>query len=379
MANLIDYARAVSAQPFATLPPTPVDGVILAQLAYFPFAQLAGARNRFGTLRDPAVLTALTQDTWRPAQNLALLTALVTSPRYRDVRWHSAVTELDVAAEKQFSAITFSLPTGVHVLAFRGTRANFVDWKEDFNLAYLQTIPSQRAALAYLTHVAAHYPGRYALVGHSKGGNLATYAFVHAAPALQAQVLAVVNADGPGLGTPLPAALRPRVHKLVPQSSLIGTLFDPTQDYQVVDSAAHALNQHDPFSWRVRGHDFATRPALDGGAQYTQRSIAAWVASLDDATKQQALAAAYALVTETQATTFAELLADWPQTTRTLLAGLRAQDETTSAQWRQVLAQLIAALWASLPTPARPDWPARLPRLFHVKHQGGPDEKSPRL
>ncbi|WP_179393788.1 Mbeg1-like protein [Lacticaseibacillus absianus] len=357
MDNMTRYAARSGTQPFDVLAPTVVDGVILAQLAYFPFETLGGGLNRLDALQDPALRQALVQDTWRPAANAALLAVLAAQPRYRTIRWHSAVSQLDVQAEQQFSAITFSLPTGVHVLAFRGTRAAFVDWKEDFNLAYLQTIPSQRAALAYFIDIAARFPGRYALAGHSKGGNLATYAYAHAPAALQAQVAAVVNADGPGLGTPVPPALQARVHKLVPQSSVIGTLFDPEQVYQVVESTAHALNQHDPFTWRVAERDFVYRPATDALAQYTQRSIAAWVAGLDDETKRAALDAAYALVTQGHATTFADLRTDWPQSARAILTGLRHQDPAVTAQWRRVLSQLLAALWQSLPQPKRPDWP----------------------
>ncbi|WP_461227368.1 Mbeg1-like protein [Lacticaseibacillus suihuaensis] len=365
MLNLTGYAKQVGSLSFAQLPLTAVDGVILAQLAYFPFNLIAPSLNRLGDL-PPAAFTALTQDTWKPGPNAALLAVLAHQPRFRDIRVHDAVDQLDAALEKQFSAVTFSLPGGQHVLAFRGTRAAFVDWKEDFNMAYLKTIPSQRAALAYLEGIAARFPGPLTLVGHSKGGTLATYAFVKAPPALQNRVTAVYNADGPGIGTAVVPVLRSRIHKLVPQSSLIGTLFDPDQEYQVIQSTAHALGQHDPFSWPVQGHAFVPLATTDGLSQYAQRSIAAWVAELDAATKRACLDAAYALVLRTDASTFAELRGQLPQSAKAILTGLRDTDAATHANWRRAVTALIAALWASLEPPA---WhlpapvAARLPEL----------------
>ncbi|WP_225049350.1 Mbeg1-like protein [Lacticaseibacillus kribbianus] len=377
MLNLTGYAKAVGDRSFAALPVTTVDGVIFAQLAYFPFHTIAPTLNRLGDL-PPASFTALTQDTWRPGPNAALLAVLAHQPRYQDIRVHDAVDRLDAELELQFSAVTFSLPGGRHVLAFRGTRAAFVDWKEDFNMAYLQTIPSQRAALAYLDKIAAHYPGTLILAGHSKGGTLATYAFAHAAPALQARIAAVYNADGPGLGTVVDPPLRARIHKLVPQTSLIGTLFDPDQEYRVIQSTAHALGQHDPFSWPIRDNAFVPVPETDLLSRYAQRSIAAWVQDLDVATKKACLDAAYALVVRTDTATFAELKDQLPQSARAILAGLRETDGTTHAQWRRAVAALIAALWAGLEPP---DWhlPAavatRLPELKRLVTEGLPPWK----
>lgn len=300
----------------------------------------------------------MTQHTWRPAENLALLKLMTHAPRYRPIAWHDQVTQLDVEAQKQFSALTLTLPHG-QFIAFRGTRADFVDWKEDFNMAYMQAIPSQKAALAYFKRIAATYPGPYFLGGHSKGGTLATYAFVEAPGALQDQVQAVFNADGPGIGKPVPTPLSPRVHKLVPKTSLIGTLFDPDSDFTVVQSRAHGFSQHDPFSWTVSSEDFVSLPKTDLLSQLSQDTIATWTASLSDETKQACLDAAYALVTRTDATSFAELKSNWPQNAKIILAGLRHGDPTAHQQWQLAIGQLTVALRGALPRPHLPvvDWP----------------------
>ncbi len=358
MLNMLDYARSYAQEPFSAVPLGPIDGVLLAQLAYFDFAQLPVTSGTLHALRKSADLKALTVHTWRPAENLALLKLMTRAPRYQTIAWHDQVSQLDVEAQKQFSALTLTLPHG-QFIAFRGTRADFVDWKEDFNMAYMQAIPSQKSALAYFQRIAATYPGPYFLGGHSKGGTLATYAFAEAPGALQDQVQAVFNADGPGIGKPVPTVLAPRVHKLVPQTSLIGTLFDPDSGFSVVQSRAHGFRQHDPFSWEVAGEDFASLPKTDLLSQLAQDTIANWTASLSDETKQACLDAAYALVTRTDATSFAELKRNWPQNAKIIFSGLRHGDPMAHQQWQLAIGQLIIALRANLPKPHLPavDWP----------------------
>jgi hypothetical protein len=44
-------------------------------------------------------------------------------------------------------AVTFLLGDRTRYLAFRGTDADVVGWKEDFNMAFQTPVPAQRAAL----------------------------------------------------------------------------------------------------------------------------------------------------------------------------------------------------------------------------------------
>lgn len=352
---LIDYVQLTKTIPFTHMRPTAVDAVIFAQLAYLSFDQEPTDSGELRALGEKA--EALASGTWKAAANAELFAALARSQRYGAVTWHHPITQLDVHQEKQFSAVSFTLPTGDLVVAFRGTSAAFVDWKEDFNLAYQQSIPSQHAAFAYLIKVASLTAGRVWVVGHSKGGNLATYAFVHAPSWLQAHVNQVVNADGPGLGQTLPAKLQARVLKLVPQTSVIGTLFDPSQDYRVVASTAHGIGQHDPHSWQTNGVTFSYLPATDALSQYTQKSINAWVDGLDGTTKQSVLNAMYHLAQATDTNSFTELVAQWPKSTKMILSAINQQTPETQAQIRQVGAALFTALRQSLPPLAWPKLP----------------------
>ena len=119
--------------------------------------------------------------------------------RYGNVILCGYVDHLDPSMEKQFSALTCLLEDDVMLITYRGTDNTLVGWKEDFNMTFLDTIPSQKEAVQYLEAMAIAYPDRrIILCGHSKGGNLAVYAAAFCSFAIQNRIQRVYNHDGPG-------------------------------------------------------------------------------------------------------------------------------------------------------------------------------------
>lgn len=342
MADYFDYLNKFGGVTFDQQTISIVDAAILAQLAYCNFG--LQTYGRLGDLTQADAKVMIT-GTWQEARNLQLLTTLAKTPRYQNVHWLAAIDEFDPQRQQQFSAVTFQLTPDTYYLSFRGTRASFVDWKEDFNLTFLDAIPSQLAASKYFAEIADYYPGNYYLGGHSKGGNLATFAFAHAGE-LQNYVQMVYNLDGPGLQHPLTPD--PKILKLVPQSSLIGIILDPSQDFAVVHSTASGFNQHDLFSWETRQRDFVYLPALDVRSRYAQKLLNQWVESLDDDTKQQALDAAYQVVQNTEQETFADLAKQPASSAKAILSGLKDADRSA---WKTAAHGLAQAFIDNVPKP----------------------------
>lgn len=132
-------------------------------------------------------------------------------------------------AEKQFSAITILLEDETAFLAFRGTDSSLVGWKEDFNMSFMDAVPAQREAEAYLGMIAVCFDRELRLGGHSKGGNLAVYAAAMCPYEVQSRILAVYNHDGPGFQANMLRRegyqrVLSRVHTFLPQSSVVGML-----------------------------------------------------------------------------------------------------------------------------------------------------------
>ena len=68
---------------------------------------------------------------------------------------------VDETSEMQFAAMTFKLAEKLYYVAFRGTDASIVGWKEDFNLSFLKETPSQKAAAKYFRQVYKKTKGKY--------------------------------------------------------------------------------------------------------------------------------------------------------------------------------------------------------------------------
>ena len=165
-----------------------------------------------------------------PDQILTMAARMAESPRFASMGLGGFCSHIDSRREAQFAALTVDIGNGGVYLAFRGTDDTLVGWKEDFNMAFLSTVPSQPMAVEYVKAAAAAHPGKKLTIGgHSKGGTLAVYSAVHCGGRLRRRIRAVYNNDGPGfkeslVETEAYQALRERIHTIVPRSSIVGML-----------------------------------------------------------------------------------------------------------------------------------------------------------
>lgn len=186
---------------------------------------------------------------------------LAESPRFQDVEIAYYVETIDKKVEKQFSAMTFRYLDKNYFVAYRGTDHSFVGWKEDLNLAYLTHVPAQRDSLKYLKKVMSKLEGTYYVGGHSKGGNLAVYAGSFVDDKYRSKIRNVYSFDGPSLNKKLIkesdySKIKRKIKKYVPQSSVVGMIFEKTSNYNIVRSNSIGTLQHNPFSWEIDGDAF---------------------------------------------------------------------------------------------------------------------------
>jgi len=288
MQSIIDYVEN-ELRDFGQAPFSPVDSLVLSQLAYLRLGALVPAPGcpdalPLRELLRAELFGALLDEVRAPEQNRRLLFAAAASPRFRGVLLSRFADDQDPLLGKSFSAVTFSLGPALHYLAFRGTDATLVGWKEDFNMAF-QTVPSQQAALDYARAAADALPGALLLGGHSKGGNLAVYSAMMCPPAVRARLQAVYSHDGPGFmeGTLSQECFRrvePLIHKTLPQSSIIGMLLEHQENYSVVKSSRVGIMQHDPFSWEVQDGRFVPLEQLTAGARYMDGTLNQWIGAM---------------------------------------------------------------------------------------------------
>lgn len=150
MLNIIAYV-AQNKKTFREQPFSAVDSLVLAQLAYLRYEGVEGSYDD-----PPAPMAALAAlplthplyaNVRAARSNHALLTAVAASKRFGSLQVCRYVTQFDVDAEKQFSAVTFLLDDGAAYVAYRGTDATVVGWKEDLNMSFMEAVPSQQSAV----------------------------------------------------------------------------------------------------------------------------------------------------------------------------------------------------------------------------------------
>ena len=245
---------------------------------------------------------------------------MAASPRFRDLLIYDHAAAFDEARDLQFAATTYVCPGHFAYVGFRGTDTTLTGWREDFNMAYRAPVEAQALAARYLAAVAAdsRLPETLLVGGHSKGGNLAEYAALTAAPEVQQRIARLYNHDGPGFKAGLFTAadyepLAGRMTKQVPADSMVGILMGSFMPVEVVQATGRGFEQHSVFRWVVEGADgeagrsnaegardtgevrdaetarnvsgalkaFATLPELPERTQRRAEALARWLASLD--------------------------------------------------------------------------------------------------
>ena len=331
MTNLFDYLTWRGDLPLEKVPFCPVDALILSALSYVHFGELIpeeGSVPLGQAARAYLSAPAGQRGRCRCEEDLKLLEALKAAPRFSSLPLSRYEDQFIPQEETQFGAVAASLPDGSAFLAFRGTDATLVGWKEDFNMSFLDTVPAQRAAADYVRRFAASFSGPLRLGGHSKGGNLSIFAAVSASARVRDRVMAVYSFDGPGftqylLSQPGYPELLTRIFTFVPQSSVVGMLLDRKEPYTVVRSGRVGIFQHDPYAWEVLGGRFVEVEAVTPGSRLTDRAVTAWLAGLTQEQRGQVVDTVYDLLSSGDA----EMLEDTFQP-QNLIAILRALKDT---------------------------------------------------
>lgn len=263
--NLLDYLVWRGDLSFRAAALNEADALLLAELSYlhFPFAadkvmSVSEALKEWKKLPSEEQFSGL--DLIKD-QTGKLLEEAAKSKRFCGVKLTQYSDVEDAEAEEQFSAVTFLLPGKTLYIAYRGTGGTLIGWKEDFNMMFMDSVPSQQEAARYAMRVAQMYPGhKLILGGQSKGGNLAVWAAVHLDSEVKKRVHAVYDLDGPGFiggltRKPIYKEIEKKIRSFVPASSLVGVLMGECA-YTIIKSTTLSVLQHNPFTWMICGTKF---------------------------------------------------------------------------------------------------------------------------
>lgn len=334
MKNIIDYALSTSGAGFDIKPLCEADSLVLSQLSYLDFSsEVPGPSDKAkpAALRDVILykgIRALCKDTIFPEKNEKLLKAVLDSSRFGCLRMRSFVNEVDDAEHKQFAAVTFLMPEKEAYIAFRGTDTTLTGWREDFNMAFTYPVPAQQDAAAYLDAAGKTNAGPLYVGGHSKGGNLATYAAVRCEDKVRGRIAGVFNHDGPGFKEDIYSEEAYRqiehlVHTSLPTHSVVGILLQHDDNYKAVKSNAVGLLQHDPFTWSIKGGDLEFTDGLNSQSVFLDRTIGTWLSGLQDEERRKFVDALFEIAQASDFETIQDIRKNWRKAASDSLAVLK--------------------------------------------------------
>lgn len=340
MGNIIDYVKKCGEHTFLEQPLNEVDSLVLCQLVYLnyekfvPSIEKRNAPVSIQSIFEHPDRDRILDDYWYRENNKELFAAAAQSVRFGSLKMNYYVNIINEDQETQFSAMTYVLEDKNIYIAYRGTDANIVGWKEDMNLAFSKPLHAQQLAVEYMDKVAGYVAGDFYAGGHSKGGNLAVYAAMNCAERTREKLLKVYNHDGPGFRPEIREqgnfqAIADRVVKFIPRSSLVGMILEDHCDYEIVESKGIGTLQHNAYSWKVRENAFIRAKNMTSSKIMRDAALNEWILSLTEEETHAFVDTLYEVVSASEASNVFEFGADWKKSLQNIAAAAKELDDTT--------------------------------------------------
>lgn len=257
MKNLLFYLEKYGNTTFEDFPLNEVDSLILCQLSYLnldryvPSDSAVALEDIFGRENEKDLI----YNTFSKRKNRRLIRYIHSAVRFKNIKIAYLRNYLSYDKCEQFYAISFLYEDLLYIV-FRGTDLSILGWKENFNMAFLNEIPSQRDAVIYVNEIYAKHRCRLYIAGHSKGGNLALYSAMYCRQEIRLSIERVYNFDGPGLYQDVYSdeeymSLKNKIITMTTQKAMIAVLLYYVDNLIFIKSKGISILQHDPFNWRV--------------------------------------------------------------------------------------------------------------------------------
>lgn len=291
MGIIFDYLDQVAYDSIYDTPFNELDMLMLTEITYLPFDQIVSdqmspdcsCRLFEAAEKVPQDLSMLVTK-----NRLKLLEKVASSTRFKNIKLMGYVNDIDPDIQKQFAAMIFKIKPDSYVLTFRGTDDSIIGWKEDFHMTYMDQVPAQKTAVNYLRKAMDAMPGQFILTGHSKGGNLASYAASQIEPEYQERIQSIYSYDAPGLNHSVITSqgyqtISDKIKRYIPQGSIVGMMLETPKQAQIVKSTAiGGLAQHDTFSWQISDQTFVLLDNLNPDSLQVDKTLKNWVDSVSD-------------------------------------------------------------------------------------------------
>jgi len=286
MRSIVYYTKK-ERRSFKEYPLTSVDSLVFSILSYFDFDDIPSlfscGKKQIKDI-DLSKVNDYVKLLGDKKKYISLLTNVVNNPRYNTMYLDNYYDKESIKKEMHFKAITIENEDFMYI-SFMGTKATLISWKEDFNMAYMYPIPSQKLALKYLNKVMFETTKKIYVGGHSKGGNLAVYASSKTLFINQLRIKKVFSHDGPGfvkefLKSKKYSFIKNKIDKTIPASSIVGTLLYSDEPCRIIKASGIGPAQHTPVNWLVDGDEFVYLDDTTKTSKRVGNALTNWFDSL---------------------------------------------------------------------------------------------------
>ena len=367
MANFSEYVKWRGDLEFDRDPFNPVDNVIFSLLSYLPMDGIVPGPDESGSIsvEEAGKLSAEKNKKYLSGFNLdfnitnaiEVLGVIKEAPRYKDCRLFGFINTIDFDNDKQFSAYCAKLNSRESasdmLTVFRGTDMNLAGWKEDMNMSFDNSVPAQKEAVAYLNKMAGRFPDSLSsaaqpaliVAGHSKGGNLAIFASAFCNKAVQKRIGMVFSNDAPGFHKEVIQsagyqAICGRIRAFIPQSSMVGMLFEHGETPHVIKSHAAGLLQHDMASWEVTPNNLVSTE-LTQQSRFINKVIHDWLDQIDEEQREKFIETIYTVITAGNAQSIADFPSDFKNTAAGMIKAVKNMDAKTKKLVLKIIGDLL--------------------------------------
>lgn len=263
--DLFNYISKFGDIPFSKLTFNEVDAIILACFVYLNLKDLVPnihSNNKgiyLSQLYDKELEYYIVEGTILPLKDIQLLKKCSISKRFGNIKLNYSFNYFDDVHYIQFFAVTFIINQQLSVITYRGTDRSMTGWRESLMFSVKQDHKVFSVANAYLNLVSSKLSDHeHIILGHSKGGALATISASLASKEFQDKIITVFDLDGPGFHTSIKEIegfqrIKHKIRKIVPIDSIVGILLESDVDVEIVEAKYSGVLQHTPYYWWVNG------------------------------------------------------------------------------------------------------------------------------
>lgn len=368
MANVVDYLHWRGDLTFENDPFNNVDNLILSILSYLGFGGVVPSERSEKRVQlgdacakilkklkdDPSLITGFSR------VDGTFLEALVDAPRFANIELGRYVDRINVEKSLQFAAFTAYLPTGQMFVSFRGTDGTLVGWRENLNLSFKVTSADKSAALYLEKRIREHLAegnnstcSNVMVGGHSKGGNLASYAATVCPEELLGTIERVWSNDGPNM---CPELLHTTAHqilgekyiRILPEFSVVGMIFDdPAVPKLIVKSSETGMMAHDGVSWQVMRNTFEFADDFQLECKKINEAFSNWYKELPLSDREHFTNELFDALSAGGAVYFSDIISS-PANLQPVVAALTKTEKQTKEVFFDLLSSLVNASATSL-------------------------------